>query len=124
EIAKGNGTQRTDYAYNDLNPLIEKNYYRLKIFDKNGKITYSNTVLVNIINDKTITVVYPNPAKNILHIQTNGNASFSLLNQPGQILLTTNINGSGSINISGMAAGLYYLKNNSSGAMRKVIVSR
>jgi hypothetical protein len=25
--------------------------------------------------------VYPNPAKNILHVTTNGNASFSLLNQ-------------------------------------------
>jgi hypothetical protein len=74
-------------------------------------------------NDKTnLFLVYPNPAKNILYVQTNGNASFSLLNQSGQILLTTNITGKGCINISGMAAGLRYLKNNSSGATQKVII--
>src|SRR3954463_4001838 len=60
-------------------------------------------------------ILYPNPATDILHVQTNGNASFSLLNQSGQILLTTNINGKGSINISGMSAGLYYLKNTATG---------
>src|SRR6266496_886734 len=68
--------------------------------------------------------VYPNPARDILFVQTNSNASFSLLNQSGKILLTKNVNGKGSINISGMAGGLYYLRNNSSGAVQKVIISR
>jgi hypothetical protein len=78
-----------------------------------------------LLQDKTnLFLIYPNPAKNILHVQTNGNASFSLLNQSGQTLLTTNINGTGSINISGMAAGLYFLKNNSTGAVQKVMISR
>jgi hypothetical protein len=76
-------------------------------------------------NDKTnVFLVYPNPAKDILHVQTNGSALFSLLNQSGQTLLTTNINGKGNINISSMAAGLYYLKNNRSGAVQKVIIER
>jgi hypothetical protein len=40
--------------------------------------------------DKTnLFLVYPNPARDILHVQTNGNASFSLVNQSGQTLLTT-----------------------------------
>src|SRR6266496_2528453 len=68
--------------------------------------------------------VYPNPARDILFVQTNSNASFSLLNQSGKILLTKNVNGKGSINISGMAAGLYYLKNNSTEAVQKVIIAR
>jgi len=76
-------------------------------------------------NDKTnLFLVYPNPAKDILFVQTNSNASFSLLNQSGKILLTKNINGKGSINISGMAAGLYYLRNNSTEAVQKVIIAR
>ncbi len=76
-------------------------------------------------NDKTNSFrVYPNPAKDILFVQTNINASFSLLNQSGKILLTKNINGKGSINISGMAAGLYYLRNNSTEAVQKVIIAR
>src|SRR6266536_886830 len=76
-------------------------------------------------NDKTNSFrVYPNPAKDILFVQTNSNASFSLLNQSGKILVITNINGKGSINISSVAAGLYYLRNNSSGAVQKVIIAR
>ena len=76
-------------------------------------------------NDKIhLFLVYPNPAKDILHIETHSNESFSLLNQSGQILLTTNIKGKGSINISGIAPGLYYLKNSSTGAVKKVVVSK
>src|SRR6266496_4550955 len=101
--------------------MQENNFYRIKDVDKDGKITYSNTVLVNI-SSKTITIVYPIPAKDILYVETNGNVSFSLLNQSGTILLT-NVNGKGSINISGIAAGLYYLKNNSNGAAQEVIIS-
>jgi len=68
--------------------------------------------------------VYPNPAKDILFVQTNSNASFSLLNQSGKILLTKNVNGNGEINVTNLAAGLYYLKNNSTGAVQKVIIER
>jgi hypothetical protein len=39
-------------------------------------------------------------------------------------LLTTNINGKGTINISGIAAGLYYLKNNNTKAVQKVVIAR
>ena len=68
--------------------------------------------------------VYPNPAKDILHVETNGSATFSLINQSGKILLTTNINGKGVINISGITSGLYYLKNNSTGNVKKVVIAR
>jgi hypothetical protein len=76
-------------------------------------------------NDKTnLFRVYPNPARDILRVETNGNATFSLINQSGKVLLTTNINGKGIINVSGVAAGLYYLKNNSTGKIEKVIIER
>jgi hypothetical protein len=76
-------------------------------------------------NDKpNVFRVYPNPAKDMLFVQTSGSASFSLLNQSGKILATTNINGTGSINVSGISAGLYYLKNNSTGTVQKVVIAR
>ena len=68
--------------------------------------------------------VYPNPAKDVLHVETNGTAMFSLIDQSGKILVTTNINGKGSINISGITPGLYYLKNNSTGNVQKVVIAR
>jgi hypothetical protein len=76
-------------------------------------------------NDKTnLFRVYPNPARDILRVETNGNATFSLINQSGKILLTTNINGKGIINVSGIAAGLYYLKNNLTDNVQKVVIAR
>ncbi len=68
--------------------------------------------------------VYPNPAKDVFHVRTNGNASFSLLSQSGKTILTTNINKAGSINVSKLAAGDYYLKNNHTNASKKIAVIR
>jgi hypothetical protein len=67
--------------------------------------------------------VYPNPAKNVLNIYTGSSASFSLLDESGKILLTKNINGTGSINVSGMS-GTYYLKNNNTNSTQKVLIER
>jgi hypothetical protein len=48
-----------------------------------------------------------------------------LVDQSGKILVTeSNINGKGSINVSGLPAGLYYLKNNSANAVQKVVIAR
>jgi hypothetical protein len=122
--AKGNSTQKVNYTFNDAQPLHGDNYYRIKAVDKDSRITYSNTVLVKMNDDKMITTVYPNPAKDILHVETNSNASFSLITQSGKLLMTTNINDKGTINISGITGGLYYLKNNSTGNVQKVVIER
>ena len=75
------------------------------------------------LKDKTTRLfVYPNPAKDVLHIDANPNTSFSLVNQAGKTVVTTSIVNNGSMNISGFAGGLYYLKNNSSGAVQKVMI--
>jgi len=69
-------------------------------------------------------MVYPNPAKNILHIQTNGKAIVSLIDHAGKILLTKTIDGNGIINIADLAPGLYYLKNTTTGATEKIIITK
>jgi len=68
--------------------------------------------------------VYPNPANNILNIHTGNSASFSLLDQSGKVLLAKYITTSASMNVSQIAAGLYYLKNNSTNAVVKIIIER
>jgi hypothetical protein len=40
------------------------------------------------------------------------------------VLLTKNINGCETIDVSNIAAGLYYLKSNNTGAAKKVIIER
>ena len=68
--------------------------------------------------------VYPNPAKNVLHIQLNGSAVFSLINTSGEILLTKCINGNDDINVGSLPADYYYLKNNTTGLVQKILVEK
>jgi len=68
--------------------------------------------------------VYPNPAKDILHVETEGVATFSLIDHSGKILVTANINGKGNIRVSGITTGLYYLRNNRTNDVKKVMIVR
>jgi hypothetical protein len=96
--------------------------FRYKATDQPVIASSENALQQN--NKTNLFRVYPNPVKDILHIETNGNAAFSLIDQSGKIISTSNINGQGSINISGITPGLYYLKNNSTGNVQKVVIAR
>ncbi len=68
--------------------------------------------------------VYPNPAKDILHVQTTGTTTFIITDQSGKILISKTIADKGEINISNLSAGLYYIKNIATGERQKVVVTR
>jgi len=75
-------------------------------------------------NKTSMFLAYPNPARDILHVQTNGKATLFLTDQSGKILFTKNINGKEEINVTNLAAGLYYLRNNETGAVQKVVIAK
>jgi Leucine-rich repeat (LRR) protein len=93
-------------------------------------VHYTAPVTANAITSNTPTIlkegfsIYPNPVKDVLHVTTNGSASFSLISKSGKILFTTNIDNAGSINVASLAAGEYYLKNNTSNVAKKVVIVR
>lgn len=89
---------------------------------KNNSAVKSVTSFSEMIKKGNQFAVYPNPAKDILHIQTNGKATFTLTDQSGKILVTKTITNKGEINIANLAAGLYYLKNNTTGETQKTLV--
>jgi len=104
---------------------------QLKLFTKLYDYTAPNNTLVASTKNElqqfdkaNMFRVYPNPAKDILHVETNGAAMFSLIDQSGKIFAVTSINGKGIINVSGIPAGLYYLKNNSTGSVQKIVIAR
>jgi hypothetical protein len=57
-------------------------------------------------------------------VQTNGKAILSLTDQSGKVLLTQTIAGNGVISVASLPAGLYYLKNTSTGTTQKVIIAK
>jgi hypothetical protein len=86
-------------------------------------VTESTIDLKNIMHSNEIKfTVYPNPAKDIMNIRVSGKAIFSLSDASGKIVRTKTLEGDGAIDVSALAAGMYYLKNNTSGAIQNVIV--
>lgn len=113
----GEKTQNSK-GYNDY-WIVYVSHEKNVDFAKTSETEQSSTLL-----QKNNWTIYPNPSKNILHIRINGEAIFTLTNQSGKILLSKTINNKGEINVAHLAAGLYYLKNNATGAVQKVIVTK
>jgi hypothetical protein len=86
-------------------------------------IATENIDLVKSAVHKNFTV-YPNPATDVLHIQTNGKSNFSLSNQAGKIIFTKAITNSGDIDVSQLPPGIYFLSNNTKDIKQKIIINR
>ena len=76
-------------------PNIGTNYYRLRVTDKDGKITYSEVKMVNFGKAGSISV-YPNPAKDMVSItfatpMKNKPATIQIFAENGQSVLVKEI---------------------------------
>ena len=69
-------------------------------------------------------VAYPNPAKDVLNIGARGKETFTLSDQTGKIIFTQTIEDNGTIRLNKLAAGLYLLKNVSTGETKKIIITK
>lgn len=108
----GNSTIKLEYSFRDENPIMSKNFYRLKQIDFDGKFDYSSVAMVTFNKEHYISV-YPNPVSNELSIDGLDPGSIvSLLNIMGQKLNLRNVISNEnrlSINTSNLAHGVYYL---------------
>ncbi len=101
------------YDFTDHQPYSKSNYYRLRQINKDGTFSYSIVRQVNF-QSKNITVVYPNPVKDQLHIATNYsgiNYDVTITNTAGQELLRKNKASDKTIlSIGHLPAGVYIVK--------------
>jgi serine protease AprX len=89
-FVKGNGTSATTQNYqfttDDLQAGIY--YFRLKQLDIDGQMVYSTVKSVEV-KDDVVTSVYPNPAKDMIHLDINleagANVTATIFNQLGQV---------------------------------------
>jgi uncharacterized delta-60 repeat protein len=105
-----------NYSSIDLSPFKGTNYYRLKIFESDGKFSYSNIVTINLPGENNISI-YPNPASRILKIATNGDnekAVVEIYDMYGkrvrQLQVTLNTNSLIPIDISTLPKAMYRIK--------------
>jgi parallel beta-helix repeat protein len=73
------------YAFLDAKPFNGITYYRLKINDLDGKITFSKIVSVASINKKNVKI-YPSVSNGNLTVE--GAQSFDIVNTLGQVVLS------------------------------------
>jgi len=111
--ASGNSNSIRRYSSTDYDPVAGHNYYRLKQVDINGKILYSNTVVVKHKADRLILSIV-NPARRELVIQLNTNGqpvSLRIFDMNGKMMFYSRQNTSRvKPDISSFAKGLYIVE--------------
>jgi PKD repeat protein len=126
--AQGNSTTTHQYNYDDVNPLVGENYYRLELVDADGNPSYSNTVLLVIADSDLGYIFYPNPTNNIVNYQyeatTAEKLEIEVIDILGRVLKTkkiTSVIGINNIPISleEFAVGSYMVRvyNNVNGSV-------
>lgn len=88
------------YNYQDLNPFNMLTYYRLKVLDHNGELTYSNVISIasnNNPNTGLVSDIYPNPTKDRFFFNYTGNdmdtpVNVQVVNTIGQIVEAYEVN--------------------------------
>jgi hypothetical protein len=114
---KANG-RATVYTFEDTDPFEGKNYYRLKLRNLDARILYSKVVSAVQTREKKSLNCYPNPAKQLLHIEippANENMTLSIFDLSGHKVYSKEVRGSKSaetlsIDVRSFPVGTYLLK--------------
>lgn len=119
--ARNNGIQQNNYNIIDEAPLSGKNFYRIKVVDKNGAMSYTTIVFVDITKGIPGIAVQPNPvpgrqAMLLMNNIPTGSYNLIVYNNLGQKIHTqviTHTGGSATKIIvlpEGTLTGLYILR--------------
>lgn len=82
---------------------------------------YDPTLSVDTESDLISFKAYPNPASDQLTITTEKNTSFSILDMTGKVLKSFDVNQQKDISISELSVGIYFLRENTTGAQSKIV---
>ncbi len=114
QVAARSNEVNASYTDLDAAPYNGWGYYRLRITDMSGQITYTSTQKVWTGKKGTFIQVTPNPALNDVWIsiaQPEKITEINLMNGLGQVLYKTNkLNSLNRIDVSSFAPGIYYLR--------------
>src|SRR5690606_894681 len=122
--------EASSYTVIDENGITGVNYYRLKMIDKSGNAEYSNIVTATVVAKGGFDVVaYPNPAKNNLTVEVRGvqgaNAQVQVMDVTGKLIKLVEMDGNQTtIDLQGMASGVYLMKYADDNQTRTIRVTK
>jgi len=107
--AKGSAGTGADYIVNDDNPLQGKNYYRIKMVDKDAAFAYSDIRVVDISNNAF--AVSPNPAKGSINVYGTNGKYVQVIDAAGKVMLSSTLkSGNNTISTARLVSGIYVVK--------------
>ena len=104
---QGAGTTAAEqhYRVTDTSPNSGANYYRLKQLDLDGRFTYSSVVVVNMDDLEVPVTLFPNPARDILNVESGSDFSgVTLFTLDGRKVRTSDTR---ELPLDGLSSGLY-----------------
>jgi glucose/arabinose dehydrogenase len=130
--SSGNSAVNYNYTYSDINAVTQQGnaiYYRLRMVDIDGSSKYSNVVTVALSEKADKISVSPNPtfnfAKVVINVVNAGNANWKVVDNSGMVVLQNSLQlkpGANTLplDLSKLAAGIYYLNVSGAGINQKV----
>lgn len=118
-MAAHNNTQVVSYSFKDNDPAAGYNYYRLKIKEATGRVSYSQVALVKNSKPGVINIqLFPNPTTDFLQLEAksmqNIKAHITIINSTGGVMQSSQVRfnnqGSLSVDTRKLPAGKYFLK--------------
>jgi len=115
----GNSDIELDYRFDDEQPQVGHNYYRLEQEDINGQKSYSEIIDVIWGADGSVVTIYPNPATDILNVDvasvSEAQVQINILDMSGRVIQskqTVSQKGLNNvrINLNNMASGIYVVQ--------------
>ena len=113
--ATGDNSIAENYSYTDNSPSRGINYYRLKMVDASGAISYSPTGILAFSEAMSPVTLYPIPTKDILHISAPGISEardIDLVSVTGQVLESYSISqlDGSNLTVSRLPPGSYFVR--------------
>ena len=112
-IVKGAGNSNTvkHYVYYDYKPHQGPSYYRLQQIDFDGSTTISKVVSLANNNSSFEVKIYPNPAKDLLTVESSEKADIEILSMAGKKMFAGEVSkGRNVLNLSTLQGGIYLIK--------------
>jgi len=111
---KANTQNYFTYNYEDIAAPSTKSFYRIKIIDHNGRITYSNIIVINPQSNSNV-YLYATPDRLTINVKGNAyqNSTVNIIDNTGRLMQQVFINNTAqAADISRLAAGIYYVQFN------------
>lgn len=112
--AAGNSGLQKSYSFVDNSNTSKKiSLYRVKMIDKDGAFSYSETKSVKGSSTATDVLIYPNPAytnSKIIVSQLNGPSVVKVVDLSGRVLKNISLENAFSTEVSGLPRGTYFIQ--------------